>query len=158
MRSDLAALAAVLLWGSLASLAILLDTVPPLLMTGIGLVVGSLIALPVSGFRIRRLLPRKRVLLVGVYGLLGYHFALFAGLQNAPSVQANLVGASGWLFLPLGLRTETRSSSAGGHNRLFYSSYFHHPASHGDRPATNADARAVRCPDTSGCRIWLQGE
>jgi drug/metabolite transporter (DMT)-like permease len=61
------------------------------LMTGIGLVVGSLIALPVSGFRIRRLLPRKRVLLVGVYGLLGYHFALFAGLQNAPSVQANLV-------------------------------------------------------------------
>ena len=91
MRSDLAALAAVLLWGSLASLAISLDTVPPLLMTGIGLVVGSTIALPISGFKIRRLIPKKRVLLVGVYGLLGYHFALFAGLQNAPSVQANLV-------------------------------------------------------------------
>ena len=91
MRSDLAALAAVLLWGSLASLAISLDTVPPLLMTGIGLVVGSMIALPISGFKIRRLIPKKRVLLVGVYGLLGYHFALFAGLQNAPSVQANLV-------------------------------------------------------------------
>jgi len=91
VRSDLAALAAVLLWGSLASLAISLDTVPPLLMTGIGLVVGSTIALPISGFKIRRLIPKKRVLLVGVYGLLGYHFALFAGLQNAPSVQANLV-------------------------------------------------------------------
>jgi len=60
-------------------------------MTGIGLVVGSTIALPISGFKIRRLIPKKRVLLVGVYGLLGYHFALFAGLQNAPSVQANLV-------------------------------------------------------------------
>jgi drug/metabolite transporter (DMT)-like permease len=91
VRSDLAALAAVLLWGSLASLAISLDTVPPLLMTGIGLVVGSTIALPISGFKIRRLIPKKRVLLVDVYGLLGYHFALFAGLQNAPSVQANLV-------------------------------------------------------------------
>jgi drug/metabolite transporter (DMT)-like permease len=91
VRSDLAALAAVLLWGSLASLAISLDTVPPLLMTGIGLVAGSTIALPISGFKIRRLIPKKRVLMVGVYGLLGYHFALFAGLQNAPSVQANLV-------------------------------------------------------------------
>jgi len=91
MRSDLAALAAVLLWGSLAGLAISLDTVPPLLMTGVGLVVGSVIALPVSGFKIRKLIPKRRVMLVGIYGLLGYHFALFAGLQNAPSVQANLV-------------------------------------------------------------------
>ncbi len=101
MRSDLAALAAVFLWGSLASLAILLDTVPPLLMTGIGLVVGSIIALPVSGFSIRRLIPKKRVLLVGVYGLLGYHFALFAGLQNAPSVQANLVNYLWPIFVVL---------------------------------------------------------
>jgi drug/metabolite transporter (DMT)-like permease len=30
-------------------------------------------------------------LLLGVYGLFGYHAALFAALQNAPPVQANLV-------------------------------------------------------------------
>ena len=91
MRSDLAAIAAVVLWGSLASLAVALDSIPPLLMTGIGLVIGSIISLPVSKFQVKALLPTKKVILVGVYGLLGYHAALFAGLQNAPSVQANLV-------------------------------------------------------------------
>ena len=91
MRSDLAAIAAVVLWGSLASLAVALDSIPPLLMTGIGLVIGSIISLPVSKFQVKALLPTKKVMLVGVYGLLGYHAALFAGLQNAPSVQANLV-------------------------------------------------------------------
>ena len=34
---------------------------------------------------------RPKVLLLGVYGLFGYHAALFAALQNAPAVQANLV-------------------------------------------------------------------
>ena len=91
MRSELAALGAVILWASLAALGSLLSNIPPLLLTGIGLLIGSLISLPLAGFQIRKLLVRPKVLLLGVYGLFGYHAALFAALQNAPAVQANLV-------------------------------------------------------------------
>lgn len=91
MRSELAALGAVILWASLAALGSLLSNIPPFLLTGIGLLIGSLISLPLAGFQIRKLLVRPKVLLLGVYGLFGYHAALFAALQNAPAVQANLV-------------------------------------------------------------------
>jgi drug/metabolite transporter (DMT)-like permease len=91
VRSELAALGAVILWASLAALGSLLSDIPPFLLTGIGLLIGSLISLPVSGFQMRKLIVKPRVLLLGVYGLFGYHAALFAALQNAPPVQANLV-------------------------------------------------------------------
>ena len=91
MRSDFAALGAVVLWGSLAALGVSLSHLPPFLLTGIGLIIGSLISLPFSRFNLRDLKVSKRALAVGVYGLFGYHAALFAGLQTAPSVQANLV-------------------------------------------------------------------
>ena len=91
VRSDLAALGAVFLWGSLATLAALLSHLPPLLLTGIGLLIGALVSLPLAGFDLKRLKVSRTALAVGVYGLFGYHAALFAGLQNAPSVQANLV-------------------------------------------------------------------
>ncbi len=91
MRSDLAALAAVVMWASLATLASILSHIPPLLLTGLGLLIGSAISLPLSGFKIKKIWPKPKVLLLGVYGLFGYHAALFAGLQNAPEVQANLV-------------------------------------------------------------------
>lgn len=91
MKSDLSALAAVALWASLAALGASLSHLPPLLITGIGLLVGSLIALPLSGFRFAALKTKPSTLLLGVYGLFGYHFALFAALQLAPAVQANLV-------------------------------------------------------------------
>jgi len=87
----LAALAAVLMWASLAALAANLSHIPPFLLTGLGLLIGSVISLPLAGFNIKRIWPRPQVLLLGVYGLFGYHAALFAGLQNAPTVQANLV-------------------------------------------------------------------
>lgn len=91
MRSDLAALAAVILWGSLAALGASLSHIPPLLLTGIGLLIGAMVSLPLAKFDLRKLKVSKTALAVGVYGLFGYHAALFAGLQNAPSVQANLV-------------------------------------------------------------------
>lgn len=95
MRSDLAALGAVVLWGSLAVLGVSLSHLPPFLLTGLGLLIGSLVSLPLSKFNLKTLLRdlkvSKKALAVGVYGLFGYHAALFAGLQNAPSVQANLV-------------------------------------------------------------------
>lgn len=91
MRSDLAALGAVILWGSLAALGASLSNIPPFLLTGIGLIIGGLVSLPLAKFDFKKLKVSWTALLVGVYGLFGYHAALFAGLQNAPSVQANLV-------------------------------------------------------------------
>ena len=91
MRSDLAALGAVLLWALLAALGSSLDHLPPFLLTGIALLIGSLVSLPVARFDLRKLRVSKQALAVGVAGLFGYHAALFAGLQNAPAVQANLV-------------------------------------------------------------------
>jgi drug/metabolite transporter (DMT)-like permease len=91
VKSDLAALGAVLLWASLASLASLLGHLPPLLITGIGLLIGSLLSIPISKFRPRALLVGPKLLAIGVFGLFGFHFALFAALQNAPAVQANLI-------------------------------------------------------------------
>ena len=91
MKSGLSALAAVVLWASLAALATLLPNIPPFLKTGIGLLVGSLMALPLAKFDLKKLRVSWRTLALGVYGLFGYHAALFIALQTAPSVQANLV-------------------------------------------------------------------
>jgi drug/metabolite transporter (DMT)-like permease len=91
MKADLLTLGAVLLWATLASLATLLSDIPPFLLTGIGLLIGAAVSLPAlrSG-----LTPWKipvRTVLIGVYGLFGYHFMLFLALQTAPAVEANLV-------------------------------------------------------------------
>jgi drug/metabolite transporter (DMT)-like permease len=91
MRADLFTLGAIVLWASLASLATLLSDIPPFLLTGIGLIIGAMVSLPSlrSG-----LTPWKiplKTLLIGVYGLFGYHFMLFLALQTAPAVEANLV-------------------------------------------------------------------
>jgi len=114
VKSDLAAIGAVLLWASLAALGVTLGNIPPLLMTGIGLLIGSLIALPLSGFRLRKLLVPKKTLFIGIYGLLGFHLALFAALQLAPAVQANLLNYLWPLLLvllaPLFGRTQLRLS------------------------------------------------
>lgn len=91
MRADLFALGAIILWASLATLATLLSDIPPLLLTGIGLLIGSVIAIPLSGFKISVWKVPAKTLVVGVYGLFGYHLMLFIGLKNAPAVEANLV-------------------------------------------------------------------
>lgn len=91
MKADALALATILLWGSLAALSVSLSEVPPLLMTGLGLLVGSLISLPLSKFRLASWRVPLGTLAIGVYGLFGYHFFLFAALKIAPPAQANLV-------------------------------------------------------------------
>jgi drug/metabolite transporter (DMT)-like permease len=91
VNSRLAALGAIVLWSSLASLATLIPNVPVFLKTGVGLLIGSVIALPLARFQIKQLAIKPKILLLGVYGLFGYHAALFIALSTSPSVQANLV-------------------------------------------------------------------
>ena len=90
-QSTLLALAAIGLWGSLASMGVALKHVPPFLLTGLSLLGGSLIALPLSGFKPARWRVPATTLALGVYGLFCYHFLLFVALRSAPPVQANLL-------------------------------------------------------------------
>ena len=90
-RSDQAALAAIGLWATLAPISAVLGDLPPFFVTGTGLLIGSLIALFVAKGRIANLKVPPKTLLIGVYGLFGFHAALFAALQLAPPVQANLI-------------------------------------------------------------------
>ena len=91
MPANLYALGAIALWITLASLGALLRHIPPFLLTGVALLIGSLLALPsvLKDWRHWRI-PAK-TLALGVYGLFGYHFLLFIAFQHAPPVEANLV-------------------------------------------------------------------
>ncbi|MFN3376396.1 MAG: DMT family transporter [Burkholderiaceae bacterium] len=91
MHPNLYALGAIAMWASLATLGVSLTHVPPFLLTGIALIIGSV---PTWPFVLRD--PRQwriplRTLALGVYGLFAYHFLLFIALRHAPAVEANLV-------------------------------------------------------------------
>jgi drug/metabolite transporter (DMT)-like permease len=81
------ALCAMLLWSMLAFLSVQLSRMPPFLLIGCALVIGSLCGV----HRIPQWRVRPGVLLLGVYGLFGYHFCLFMALRLAPPVEANLI-------------------------------------------------------------------
>lgn len=91
MTATLYALGAIALWASLATLGVSLSHVPPFLLTGLALLIGSCVALPVSGFDLRQWRVPLRTLCLGVAGLFGYHFLYFMALRSAPAVEANLV-------------------------------------------------------------------
>lgn len=82
----------------------MLSHVPPLLLTGLGLLIGSIPAWPLA----QQWRVRPGTLLLGVYGLFGFHFLLFIALRHAPPVSANLVNYLWPLFMvvlaPLFLR------------------------------------------------------
>jgi drug/metabolite transporter (DMT)-like permease len=87
MPANLYALGAIALWATLASLGVALAHVPPFLLTGIALVVGSVPAWPLA----RQWKVPPMTLALGIFGLFGYHFLLFTALRHAPAVEANLV-------------------------------------------------------------------
>jgi drug/metabolite transporter (DMT)-like permease len=93
--STLLALIAIALWSSLAVLGTLLAHVPPFLLTGIALLVGSVPAWPFF----KQWKVSWSALALGVYGLFGFHFFLFIALRHAPAVEANLVN----YLWPLGI-------------------------------------------------------
>ena len=84
-------MAAIVLWATLAPMGAILGNLPPFFVTGTGLLVGSVLALFVSRGQIAKLAVPLNTLLVGVFGLFGFHAALFSALRLAPPVQANLV-------------------------------------------------------------------
>jgi len=91
MQANLYALGAIALWAALASLGVSLKHVPPFLLTGLALIIGSVLALPyvVQDRRQWRIAPST--LGLGVFTLFGFHFLLFIGLRIAPAVEVNLV-------------------------------------------------------------------
>ncbi len=98
-RASTMALGAIAMWGSLAPLGVSLAQVPPFLLTGLGLLAGSVLGLGFALWgRVSLVLP-WRTLALGVYGLFGFHFLLFIALRHAPPVQANLVN----YLWPLGI-------------------------------------------------------
>jgi drug/metabolite transporter (DMT)-like permease len=99
VSANLLALGAIALWATLAALGVSLTHVPPFLLTGLALLIGSLIALPLSRFDLRQWRVPPGTLALGVYGLFGFHFLLFIALRHAPPVEANLVN----YLWPLGI-------------------------------------------------------
>ena len=87
MTSTIFALGAIALWSTLATLGLMLSHVPPFLLTGLGLLIGSIPAWPMA----RRWRVPRSTLALGVYGLFGFHFLLFVALRHAPPLTANLV-------------------------------------------------------------------
>ena len=87
MTAVLCALGAIALWATLASLGVALAHVPPFLLTGLALVIGSVPTWPL----VRQWRIPASTLALGVYGLFGFHFLLFIALRHAPAVEANLV-------------------------------------------------------------------
>ncbi len=93
--ANLYALGAIALWATLASLSVALTHLPPFLLTGVALLIGSIPAWP----RWRQWKIAPLTLALGIYGLFGFHFLLFIALRHAPPVEANLVNYLWPLFM-----------------------------------------------------------
>lgn len=83
----LSAFFAILLWSTLAYLIVSLAAIPPFLLLGAALVIGSL-----SGIaRVKTWKVPAKTLAIGIFGIFGYHLCLFLSFRIAPPVEANLI-------------------------------------------------------------------
>jgi len=83
----LAALLAIAMWASLASLTVSLGSVSPLFLTGASLFIGGALSIP----WMKHWSFSWRALAVGTYGQLTYHVLYVIALRTAPAANANLV-------------------------------------------------------------------
>ncbi len=86
-RALLAALFSIGVWGSLALLTDRVSHLPPLLSSGLALLIGGL----TGAWQRGAWSARPVTYVVGVGGLFGYHALLFAAFALAPAVEANLL-------------------------------------------------------------------
>lgn len=99
MPANLYALGAIVLWACLSSLGVLLQHVPPFLLTGVALLVGSALSWPAVLKHPAQWKIARRTLAMGVFTLFGFHFLLFMALRLAPAVEVNLVNYLWPLFI-----------------------------------------------------------
>ncbi|WP_114972282.1 DMT family transporter [Rhodoferax ferrireducens] len=99
MKANLYALAAIALWASLAALGLSLRQLPPFLLTGIALMIGSTLAWPSVWKDPAQWKISPGTLGLGVFTLFGFHFLLFIALRLAPAVEVNLVNYLWPLFI-----------------------------------------------------------
>jgi len=81
------ALISILLWSTFATLGQRLRHVPPLLLAGLALGIGSAISLRNA----RSWFTRPHILFFGIAGMFGYHLLLFLALRLSPAIEANLL-------------------------------------------------------------------
>lgn len=91
----LAGLVAVIFWATLAPLSFLANGVPPMLKTGLGLLIGSIVSIPAMVMTRKRAdeaaSVNLRSVFLSIFGLLGYHSLLFLSFNTSPPVVANLI-------------------------------------------------------------------
>lgn len=87
----------IILWSFLGFFSASLQHLPPLLTTGIGLCIGSLVSLR----NIKSWAAPLNTLVVGTFGLFGYHFLYFSAFQKAPAIGVNLVNYLWPIFIVL---------------------------------------------------------
>jgi drug/metabolite transporter (DMT)-like permease len=85
------ALVSIFLWATLATLGVQLKAVPPLLLVGLALLIGGTAGAAIKLKCWREMRCSMPQLLLGIYGLFGYHLLLFLAFRFAPPLQANLI-------------------------------------------------------------------
>ena len=105
-RATLIGLTAVLMFSTLALLAVLSGPVPPFQTVAMAFAVASAIGLGIAWARgktpVRLLHLPPAAWALGIYGLFGYHFAYFTAVKLAPPVEANLINYLWPLLIVLG--------------------------------------------------------
>lgn len=94
-KGNSAGLIAITLWSTLALFTISTGAIPPFQLTFMTFSIAFAIGFIAWGVRgaDRIMFSRlpKRVWLIGIYGLFGYHFFYFLALKSAPALEANLI-------------------------------------------------------------------
>jgi drug/metabolite transporter (DMT)-like permease len=103
-RANLAGMAAVLLWASLAALTVLSQPVPPFLLNALTFAVGGALGvvwLVTTGQGQAMKSVPLAAYLMGITGLFGYHALYFSALRMAPPAEASLIAYFWPLFIVL---------------------------------------------------------